>query len=1270
MAIIHRATLTPSKKDLVEAWIGEQRWYVGKGSAAKLRPLGSYRFDDPAGQVGVEVLFLVDESGAEPVVYQVPVTYRGAPLPGGEHALIGNVEHSALGRRWVYDGPHDPVFVATLLRAMVTGGRQATAEVHDDSGPTGELLDPPITVRGSGFRHAAVPAISASRVLSGEQSNTSIIVETDGDDPLIIKVFRVVQPGDNPDVELQTVLSAAGSEHVPQMIASLRGEWPAVSGESTDLRPAGDLAFAQEFFPGVRDAWREALDAARADRSFAEPARALGVATAQVHRQLAQALPTAAADADTTRRSLDAMRARFAAAAAAVPELGGRRQEFEALLAAAADSDWPALQRIHGDYHLGQVLDTPERGWVLLDFEGEPLRPLPERTQLDQPLRDVAGMLRSFDYAAGSIEQELAGQGLVGQELVGQGLTNGDRRGWAADARAAFLDGYATELGADLAAHRALLDAFEVDKASYEVVYEVRNRPTWLPIPRSAIDRLLGEPSPAGRGESTPAGGGEPAGADLTPAGRVGRAPQGEPVSRPRSTDMPTDTPSTDALPDDAAAKLLTGRYGDPHQLLGPHQDRSGVLVRVFRPLARSVEVQLPDGSRSPLTHEVEGLWSGRLPVDEVPDYRVVTTYDDGVDHIADDPYRFLPTLGEVDLHLIGEGRHEQLWTVLGAHVRSYAGPLGDVRGTAFSVWAPNAQGVRLIGDFNLWNGQSHPMRQLGTSGVWELFVPGVEAGTRYKFDLLGPDGVWREKADPMARQAEVAPATASVVTDTSYEWGDGDWLTKRSSVDAHTQPMSIYEVHPMSWRQGKTWRDLADELVSYVSELGFTHVEFMPVMEHPYPPSWGYHVTGYYAPNSRLGSPDDFRFLVDKLHQAGIGVILDWVPGHFATDEWALARFDGTPLYEHPDPRRGWHPEWGSYIFDFGRPQVRNFLVANAVYWMQEFHADALRVDGVASMLYLDYSRGEGQWVPNKHGGRENLEAVQLLQETNATTYRRMPGTVMIAEESTSWPGVTKPTDQGGLGFGFKWNMGWMHDTLDYVAQQPIYRRYHHDKMTFALVYAWSEQFVLPISHDEVVHGKGSLLRKMPGDRWEQLAGVRAFLANMWSHPGKQLLFMGSEFAQEAEWADGRSLDWWLLDQPAHRGIAELVRDLNALYTEHPALWQLDHDPDGFQWIDANAADANLFSYLRFEDSERTGDVVASVINFSGVEARDVRVGLPRGGRWAEVLNTDAETYGGAGRGNLGGVEAQEQPWNGQPYSALVTVPPLGAVWLTPNRT
>jgi 1,4-alpha-glucan branching enzyme len=770
--------------------------------------------------------------------------------------------------------------------------------------------------------------------------------------------------------------------------------------------------------------------------------------------------------------------------------------------------------------------------------------------------------------------------------------------------------------------------------------------------------------------------------------------------------------------------RIVAGLHYSPHAVLGAHPGPDGVVVRELLPLAATVAVVLSDGRRFPLSHLHEGVFGGILPVAEVPDYRLAVAYpgaepgSTGPERIVDSPYRFLPSLGETDLHLIGEGRHEELWRVLGAHVREYGSDgvgYGKVSGTAFAVWAPNARGVRVVGDFNHWDGRGHPMRSLGGSGVWELFVPGVGDGTNYKFDICGPDGRWRRKADPMASRAEHPPATASVVFTSSYTWGDEEWLAARGRGERTREPVSVYEVHLGSWRPGLSYRELADELTAYVTEMGFTHVEFLPVAEHPFGGSWGYQVTSYYAPTARFGSPDDFRYLVDQLHQAGIGVILDWVPAHFPKDEWALARFDGTPLYEHADPRRGEHPDWGTLIFDFGRPEVRNFLVANALYWLQEFHADGLRVDAVASMLYLDYSRGPGQWTPNEHGGRENTDAVSFLREVNATAYRKVPGIMMVAEESTAWPGVTRPVHLGGLGFGFKWNLGWMHDTLNYLAHEPVFRHYHHHEITFSLMYAFTENFVLPLSHDEVVHGKGSLLGKMPGDEWNKFAGLRALFAYMWAHPGKQLVFMGSEFGQGAEWSSERGLDWWVLGDEHHAGVRQLVRDLNQAYRASPALWAQDYSPEGFGWIDANDAAGNVLSFLRFAPAAASGPggdaaadavpaapdgaetavggangraaasapragkaparqarpaigVMACIVNFSGVPHQRYRVGLPRAGRWREVINTDGFDYGGSGVGNLGSVEAVPEPCHGQPASAVLTLPPLGALWLVPE--
>ena len=706
--------------------------------------------------------------------------------------------------------------------------------------------------------------------------------------------------------------------------------------------------------------------------------------------------------------------------------------------------------------------------------------------------------------------------------------------------------------------------------------------------------------------------------------------------------------------------RLVDGWHSNPHEILGPHLFKGEVTVRVLRPMAESVTVVTENFSIQ-LDHEFRGVWCGVIPMPNVPNYSIEVQYGDQIVP-AEDPYRFLPTLGEIDLHLIHEGRHEQLWEVLGAHTRSYPTPQGAVNGVSFAVWAPNARGVRVTGDFNYWDGVAHPMRSLGASGIWELFVPKVTDGDRYKFQILGSDGIWRQKADPCAFATEIPPANNSVVFTSSYQWQDSTWLDKRANTDALTSPMSIYEVHLGSWRSELNYRQLADELTEYLSETGFTHVEFLPVSEHPYGPSWGYQVTSYFAPTSRFGSPDDLRYLIDRLHQAGIGVLVDWVPAHFPKDEWALARFDGTALYEHPDPRRGEHPDWGTYVFNFGRAEVRNFLVANALYWFEEFHVDGLRVDAVASMLYLDYSRKPGEWEPNQFGGRENLDAVAFLQEVNATVYKRSPGAIMIAEESTSWPGVTQPTHLGGLGFGFKWNMGWMHDALGYIQHEPIHRQYHHDEMTFAMVYAYSEHFVLPISHDEVVHGKGSLVGRMPGDRWQQLSNLRAFLAFMWAHPGKKLLFMGSEFAQSGEWASQRSLDWSLLQFSEHAGVLRTVSDLNSVYRSTPALWQRDDDPGGFEWIDAGDAHGNIFTWLRWD---KNGRPLACATNFSPTPHENYRLGLPISGRWIEVLNTDADVYGGSGVGNLGGVEAVEVPWQGRPASAQLVLPPLAAIYL-----
>ena len=610
-------------------------------------------------------------------------------------------------------------------------------------------------------------------------------------------------------------------------------------------------------------------------------------------------------------------------------------------------------------------------------------------------------------------------------------------------------------------------------------------------------------------------------------------------------------------------------------------------------------------------------------------------------------------SLSDLDLYLIGEGRHEQLWNALGAHVVRDAS--GSVTGTSFAVWAPNARSVSLVGDHNSWVKDSTPMSPRDSSGIWEVFVPEITAGARYKFAILGIDGRWVDHADPMARQSEVPPATASIVAESAFTWSDSEWLSDRQSFEPWRAPVSVYEMHLGSWRPGLSYRDLAIELVEYLKAMAYTHVQFLPVMEHPFGGSWGYQVTGFYSPTSRFGSPDDFKYLINTLHEAGFGVIVDWVPAHFPKDEWALARFDGTALYEHEDPRRGEHPDWGTLIFNYGRNEVRNFLVSSALYWLTEFHIDGIRVDAVASMLYLDYSRKEGEWLPNKFGGRENLEAVSLLQEVTATAYRTAPGIMMIAEESTAWSGVTKPTGENGLGFGFKWNMGWMHDTLEYISHEPIHRMYHHNEVTFSILYAWSENFMLPLSHDEVVHGKGSLIAKIPGDRWQKLATLRALYGFMWAHPGKKLLFMGCDFAQSEEWSESRSLDWHLTNYDEHQGVQRSVASMNSLYRATPSLWQKDTSAEGFTWIKNNDGAGNTLAFTRWSDN---GTPLVCITNFSPVPHEQYALALPKAGTWYEAFNSDDLAYGGSGvkNGDITSLPGQE---------TILRVPPLGTIWL-----
>jgi 1,4-alpha-glucan branching enzyme len=720
----------------------------------------------------------------------------------------------------------------------------------------------------------------------------------------------------------------------------------------------------------------------------------------------------------------------------------------------------------------------------------------------------------------------------------------------------------------------------------------------------------------------------------------------------------------------DRLTAIEEGREGDPFGVLGPHALGSGTVVRAFLPGARAVDVV--DAEGRVLAH---GERSGEAGLFEayvvaMPErYRLRVTYDT-LTATIDDPYRFGPLIGELDAWLFAQGNHLRLYDVLGAHPATIDG----VSGTRFAVWAPNASRVSVVGDWNAWDGRVHPMRLRRECGVWELFLPGVGPGARYKYELLGPHGeLLPLRADPFAFRSEKRPANASIVAAPSaHRWSDEEWLSVRAAKQRRDAPIHIYEVHLGSWKripeQGDrflTYRELAEQLIPYVAEMGFTHVELLPVTEHPFDLSWGYQTTGWFAPTSRFGEPDDFRAFVDAAHRAGIGVILDWVPGHFPTDAHALGTFDGTPLYEHADPREGFHAEWGTFVFNLGRNEVRNFLIASALYWLREFHVDGLRVDAVASILYRDYSRKDGEWIPNRYGGRENLEAVDFLRRLNTVVYGEVPGIATFAEESTAWPGVTKPVEYGGLGFGYKWNMGWMHDTLRFFERDPLFRGHHLEDVSFGLVYAFSENFVLPLSHDEVVHGKRSLLGRMPGNEEQQFASLRLLYAMMWAHPGKKLLFAGGEFAQRGEWRAQASLDWHLAPYGLHAGVQRLVRDANTFARAHRALHERDCEPDGFEWIAHDDRRNAVIAFVRW-DAARDGHVVC-VFNCSGVRIERYAVGVPRRARYAELLNTDAALYGGTNVGNQGGVNAADRPAHGRPFSLSLTLPPLSALWLAP---
>lgn len=1219
-------------EELLADWLPRQRWYPRKGAAglgARVHIVDSFGIPSPDPLATFRILLLGvdipspagDDAGGSPpsLLLQVPLTiaHSGAAVPENGGAAIsadrsggagvpGSLGYCVGGPDWaqggglVRDGLSDPAFVQAWLASL---GHAAGMSAHH--APGFKLwVNPDMSGLGS------LPAANI-RTVSSEQSNTSVIFDIEGR-PLIAKFFRVLQQGSHPEQEIGQALAglAAAGEHlaVPELQAS-----------GTFGAPGTTLFVIHNFLAGAKDGWALALAHAREGRDFSSHAREIGEALARLHSGLRNAMGSKSLDYEESAAFVRALSGRLQEAwALAADAVGPYDRQFHSFLARLGQIDQvPEVQRIHGDLHLGQLLHRASEGggWYILDFEGEPLRPLQERGRPDVALRDVAGMLRSLDYAGA-------------QAAVPGGPDRDSTARWVRAADDALIQGYESATGETISRHNALFMALWLDKALYEVVYELQNRPDWVWVPVNAV-RVLFESMESGVGMGIN---------ELAPL----------------------------AVDAGVLARISDGTHFAPHSVLGAHLGSDGVAtVRALRHLAESVTV-VTAGGEYPMAHEHGGIWVAVVPVEEpghVPDYRLDVGYG-GVIQRTDDPYRYLPTVGELDMHLMAEGRHETLWTVLGAHVHRYHSELGDISGVSFSVWVPAVQAVRVIGNFNGWDGRAHAMRSLGSSGIWELFIPDVAVGECYKFEILTEGGEWLQKADPMAYGTEVPPLTASRVVESTYSFKDSEWMARRAQTDPHNSPMSVYEVHLGSWRPGLSYKELATDLVEYVQRLGFTHVELMPVAEHPFGGSWGYQVTSYFAPTSRFGHPDEFRHLVDALHQADVGVIMDWVPAHFPKDEWALAKFNGGAQYEHADPRLGEHPDWGTLIFDFGRNEVRNFLVANALYWFEEFHIDGLRVDAVASMLYLDYSREDGAWSPNRFGGRENLEAISFLQEMNATAYRRNPGIVTIAEESTAFPGVTAPTSGGGLGFGIKWNMGWMHDSLTYMSEDPVNRGWHHNQITFSLVYAFTENFLLPISHDEVVHGKGSLLRKMPGDRWQQLANLRAYLAFQWAHPGKQLIFMGTEFGQESEWSEQHGLDWWLAENPAHSGVQDLVGELNRTYVGTPALYELDNVAAGFTWLNGGDTANNVVSFVRWD---KAGTPLVCIVNFAGVAYEGYRVGLPASGLWREALNTDLAAFGGSDVKNTGDLAAEDLPWDGQEASLRLRVPPLGALYLVP---
>jgi 1,4-alpha-glucan branching enzyme len=1175
------------------AYLSRQRWFGGKARRirrADVRGAAPVRAEDPATRLTVVSLSYRD--GAEEL-YAIPLVLGPAPRGEGtgsnDGALVATLE---VGRQRVAvrAADADPAFARELLAAIREGralpGRGGTLAAS----PTAAF-----------DRHAAATEAIVPRPLGAEQSNTSFRF----DDRLVVKLFRRTGAGRNPDVELGTFLTeAARFPNVPPVLGTV--EFRPEDGEPVSL------ALLQAFVPNDGDAWTLALrevagfldrlppggdgvppsgrpllelaeePAAAIARErigpFLEQAALLGRRTAELHLALASRadLPALAPEPFTpedaralstelrehAREVLALLRRRRAKLAPAVRPLADRvlSAEDRFLRRIAEGLDGPLRSprlRLHGDYHLGQVLHSG-RDFVVIDFEGEPARPLAQRRAKGSPLKDVAGMIRSFHYAAhAGLEAHREG-GATGGSSPGDGWAGF----WYEHVAAAFLRAYlaAARGGGILPAERrelaGLLAAHLVDKALYELAYELNNRPDWVALPLEGLAGLLQGDAP-GRGSERSA--------------RLPAAP-GAPVAVTRNA-----TPAAPAA------------------------------VR-------------PEGGPGPR-----------------------------------------------EVHLFHEGTNHRAYRTMGAHLA----PIGGAPGTVFAIWAPNADHVAVMGEFNGWSKDAHPLARIPDSGIWRGFVPGVGKGSAYKYHLRSRrHGHAVDKADPFGFLHEQPPRTASIVWDLEYAWGDQEWMASRRERGGAARPMSVYEVHLGSWRrvpeEGNRvlgYREAAPLLAEHAAEMGFTHVELLPICEHPFYGSWGYQTTGYFAPTSRLGTPQDLMYLVDTLHRRGIGVLLDWVPSHFPADEHGLAYFDGTHLFEHADRRQGHHPDWDSYVFNYGRHEVRSFLISSALFWLDHFHVDGLRVDAVASMLYLDYSRRPGEWIPNPFGGRENLEAIAFLRTLNEIVYREYPDVHTVAEESTAWPMVSRPLYVGGLGFGMKWDMGWMHDTLRYLAHDPIHRKFHHNEITFRMMYAFSENFVLPLSHDEVVHGKGSLLEKMPGDDWAKFANLRLLYGYMWSQPGKKLLFMGGELAQRQEWSHERSLDWHLLELPPHGGVRAWVRDLNHLLRAEPALHAKDFDPAGFEWIDCNDAESSVLAFLRRGGPD--DGLLLVVLNFTPVARRAYRIGVPRGGTWTEVLNSDATLYGGSGWGNLGGVEASPVSSHGRPFALALALPPLAAVFL-----